>query len=152
MKYLIALLFLFPVAATAQTYSGFKWNTNNISFKSTKMRVYYSGEETDVFNGAKSATISIKQLPLINQTDNKVSASLADYFSIKDANISEFEYKIKKYESTIVYSGTKNDDYIYVALYFDEVSKKVTKIFVSTTKNYVDKNSKALIFILTGFE
>lgn len=152
MKILPLLIFLLPILSKGQAYTGFKWDEDDISFKTVEMEVSYSGEKNKIFKGFKDAQINIKQLQYSDPTKATVSVKLSGYFQGLDIPINDIEYKSKDYETTIIYSGFNESDFIYVAIYFDEIENKPKYIFASVTKNFVDKKSKSMNFVLTGFE
>ena len=154
-----SILFFFSLLISlknfGQDYSHFKWNSEEVTFKSVQMTAYYTETnkiKTTIFTGYKDATIVIKQGGLDNPTYTTISAKLSGYFEIEDAVVSEFEYKIKDYQTYITYSATGGTDLLYVSVFYDDVTGKVKKIFAAATKNYVDKKSKTIFFNLSGFE
>ena len=151
MKFIIILL-LIPFASYSQSYTGFSWNETDVSFKTVKMNLYYGESNKTIFNGSKDASINIRNLISTSPTDVNITAKLGGYFEIEDGIINSFEYKVKDYQSTITYTVISDSKMIYFSIYYDEISKKPNRIFVSATKNYLNKKEESLTFILTGFE
>jgi len=150
MKFILVFLFI-PFVSFSQTYTGFSWNQTEINFSTVQMNVYYGQSKKPIFNGYKDASISIENNSG-SPTGANIKAKFGGYFEFEDGIISSFEYKVKDYEATItyvVYSGSKM---LYFTVYYDEITKKPTRIFVSTKKNILDKKEDSIIFILTGFD
>jgi hypothetical protein len=149
------LVFFVCFKSFGQTYTHFKWDIDEVVFKTVKMTAYYSGankSQETIFTGYKDASITIKQGTQSSQSDATISAKLSGYFDIEDAIVSEFSYKIKDFETSITYSATAGTDLFYITIYVDEVTGKISRIFAAATKNFIEKKSKTLFFNLSGFE
>jgi hypothetical protein len=91
----LLLIATYPISTYSQTYNNFKWNTENVSFKTTQMNVFYPNPNTPIFNGNKEALVSINQKVSASPTGVSISVNFAEYFQIKEGVVISFEYKVK---------------------------------------------------------
>lgn len=151
MRFLLILFFL-PFISFSQTYTGFSWNESEVKFKTVQMNVYYGDSKKTIFNGYKDASITIENSNIATITSSNIKVKLGGYFELEEGLINSFEYSVKNYQATITYVVVSGSQMLYLSIYYDEISKKPTRIFVSVNKNFLNKKEDPLIFILTGFE
>ena len=116
------------------------------------MNVYYGDSKKTIFNGYKDASITIENSNIATITSSNIKVKLGGYFELEEGLINSFEYSVKNYQATITYVVVSGSQMLYLSIYYDEISKKPTRIFVSVNKNFLNKKEDPLIFILTGFE
>lgn len=151
----IILLFIIYFALYFQSFSQkftqFKWDSEEVTISSVKMKVQTEKPNTVIFDGYKDGKIVINSL-LNSPLYGTISIKLGGYLDIKSAKVIKFENVIKSdFTTAITYMIDTGKKYVYLFLKFDD-QQKLDYVLVSAGKDLDDKNGKPLSFTLEGFD